>query len=171
MIAVVIGLSLGVVEAAARACGVWHLTDHQRKVDVEYLVSTVSVRRERRRVGVFYIDETPTGLRVTAGRKAIFMLTDGILRRRGARVGTLADDGTLVIGKRTYAIEMPTKVELHGQPAWHVEVREGDAVLASGDAMALCSAVVRDPDASDEVRQRDIRVRVAYYLAWRQLGA
>lgn len=164
------GLALVAFARPARACGVWHLTDHQRKVDVEYLIETASVRKAKRRIGVLYMVESPTGLRVTEGRRVVFDIVDGALRRRGKRVGTLGADGALTIGARAYTIALTDPGTLHGMPSWHVEVKDGDTVIAAGDASSLCAGMHRDPPMSEAEQQDEIRRRVAYYLAWRQLG-
>ena len=164
------GLAVVAYARPARACGVWHLIDQQRKVDVEYLIETASVRKAKRRIGVLYMVESPTGLRVTENKRVVFDIVDGALRRRGKRVGTLGTDGALTIGKRAYVIALVNPGTAHGMPSWHVEVKEGDAVIAEGDATSLCSAMHGDTPMSEAAQQDEIRRRVAYYLAWRQLG-
>jgi hypothetical protein len=160
----------------AQACGVWHMTDHSKHATVRWLINSGSVESEQgRRLAALYLDDDArAGLRVVRNRKIVYDVKNGAVRKYGRRVGAIADDGTITFGKHTYTVELTDEKTLHDMPAWKLTVRRGDdIVLESDDASALCAmaaSIQKGTPLSTPAQQAEIRRRVAFYLAWRELG-
>lgn len=154
---------------AASACGEWSLTDTQRKASVSYYVSTANVAMGKKR-GVFWIVEAAGGIQASDGKRVVVDVKDGAIVHRKKKIGTLAADGTAVIKGRTYTIALLDPHPVHGMPGWNVEVRLGDAVIATGEAMSLCAAMHREPPLTTAQLEDEVRRRVLYYLVWRDSG-
>lgn len=170
VVALVTWTTVAIGAPVASACGVWHLLDTQRKADVQFLISTASVRIGARRVGAFYIAEAPGGVRVLDGRKVVTDVQGGVILHRGKRVGTLTADGAVTLAGRAYTIALTNPHLSHDMPSWDVEVRLGDVVIAHGDASSLCAGFHRDPPLTTAQLEDEVRRRITYYLVWRDLG-
>lgn len=167
---VVIAVVLGGVRIAD-ACGYWSMTDKDRNVTVGYLINSAEIKKGEKRVGAFYLDlEAKGGIRVARDHKVVFDIKKGKLVKLGKAVGTV-DGNVVTIGKKTFLVELSNPHEIHDvMPAWNLAVKRGDQVIIETDeASSLCSGLKKemtDAEAEDEVRRR-----VIYYLAWRELGA
>ncbi|HVK84593.1 MAG TPA: hypothetical protein VM513_10830 [Kofleriaceae bacterium] len=160
----------------ADACGVWRMTDVEKKLSVRWLINsgTVSSVARNKRLAALYLDEAKEGLRVVRDKKVVYDIKGDKLRKYGKAVATLRDDGTIAFGARSYTVTFADEKELHGMPAWTLTVRRGDAViLESEEASALCAAaaaIQAGTPLSATEQQAEIRRRVAFYLAWREVG-
>jgi len=160
---------------AADACGVWRMADVGKKLEIKWLINSGSIAKGPRKVGALYLDlEHAGGARVVAGKKVVFDVKGGALRRRGKVVGAI-EAGTVTIGKRVFEVELTDEYTLHDMPAWKLRVtRDGVVVITSEDATALCAAGVAAhtgvPPSLELARDEVVR-RVAFYLAWREAGA
>lgn len=159
----------------AEACGVWHMTDREKQTDVRWLINSGSIQSAKgRRLAALYLDEAKTGLRVVRDKKVVYDIKDGAVRKYGRRVGTIGDDHTITFGKRTYTVELTGEKTLHDMPAWTLTVRRGDdVVLESEEASALCAmaaSIQKGTPMSSAAQQAEIVRRVAFYLAWREVG-
>jgi hypothetical protein len=154
----------------AEACGEWGMTDEEKKYSVSYLVNSGRISDGKRNLGSLYLDENPSGLRTVKDRKVIFDVKKDKLTKRGKAIATITGN-TVAFGKRVYTIELTNPHEVHGMTAWDLVVKRGDKViLTSDEASALCAPMHRNPPATDEQMQDEVRRRVMYYLAWRETG-
>ncbi len=158
----------------ALACGEWSMRDTQKGMNVNWMINAGAVFKGEKRRGSIYLDESKTGLRVVKGKKVVFDVKAGVLRRYKKKIGVIADDGSIVIKKKTYTLEFTNPHDFHGITAWDLEVKLGDrVVIESDEATALCAAAAAHAagkDLSEAEQQHEVRLRVAYYLAWRDLG-
>jgi hypothetical protein len=171
----------------ADACGVWHMEDKEKKVDIEWLINSGRVNRPNPKakpddyetatitIGALYLDtENKSGLRVVRDKKVIFDIVAGKLRKLGKVVATI-DKDTIKFGSRAYTITWVDKGPWHDFPSWAFTVKRGDVVvLESARASALCAGAhamattgMGMPDAD---QLAEIRHRIAFYLAWREVG-
>ena len=152
----------------AAACGEWHFRDVEKHRIVDYLIGGASVYKEKDgkqgpRVGIFYLDfDTPaTPLRVVKGKKIVFDIKGDKLVRYGSAVGVVTADGVR-IGRTTFAIELESDGMVHELPSWDLHVKRGDDAILEGEHLyGMC----RKTPPEDEIRRR-----VIFYLAWRELG-
>lgn len=178
-VAVVLGLLVIVCPSRANACGSWTMEDPEKGYSVYWSVNAGTIRKNKRRVGALYLDIERRNLpRVVANKQTVFDIVRGKLMRRGKAVGTV-DGTTITIGKQIYTVKVGAKLDYHGMPAWPLEVvRAGDkpaTIVKTDEAPDLCMAAngrLLAPDAplDDTGAQARVIARVAYYLAWRQLG-
>ena len=163
----------------AEACGGWSMKDEERNAVASYLINSLRIFNSKHQViGAVYLDdENPTGLRTVKDRKVIFDIKNGKLTKRGKAIATI-DGATIAFGKRVYTIELTNPHKEHGDfSAWDLTVKRRDkpdksdkTILTSTEASALCAPMHRDPPATDEQMQDEVRRRVIYYLAWRETG-
>jgi hypothetical protein len=160
----------------AHACGAWDLTDLDNKVVVEWLINAGTVRRGDTRVANLYLDlDAPGGVRVAADHKVVFDVVRGKVLRYGKRVGTV-DGDTVTIGGHAYTLEFSDLRIEHGLreieiDSWKLVVRRGDAtVLTSDRASSLCAPLHRKTPMTEADQRDEVRRRVTFYLAWRELG-
>jgi hypothetical protein len=162
----------------ADACGVWHMTDVEKKLDVAWLINagTITSQKTKARLAAIYLDtEHKAGLRVVKNRKVVLDFANGKLRKFGRPVATY-EDTSVTFGKRVYTFDLVDAGDWHGFPSWKVTVKRGDVVvIESKQASALCAAAHAHattgaalPDAD---QKEEIRRRIMFYLAWRELGA
>jgi hypothetical protein len=107
-------------------------------------------------------------------RKTLYDIAGGKLRKYGKPVATF-DDTSVTFGKRIYTFTFEDAGEWHDFPSWKVTVKRGDTVvLESKQASALCAgaeAKARTGHALPDADQRaEIRRRMMFYLAWREVG-
>lgn len=176
ILGVVLGAWLLVVGVRpALACGEWSMRDTQKGMNVSWLINAGAVFKNEKRRGSIYLDESKSGLRVVKGKKVVFDVKAGVLRRYKKKVGQIADDGSIVIKKKTYTLEFTNPHDYHGITAWDLVVKLGDkVVIESNEATALCAVAAAQADGKalpEADQQHEVRLRVAYYLAWRDLGA
>lgn len=153
----------------ADACGTWSMEDKEKGTDIVFWINSAVVTKGERRRGAFYMTETEHGLRVVQGRKVVMYADGDKLRRRGKVVGTI-DDAGLTLGKKRFDIILDNPGTKRGQPSWSLTVKRGDKVIIEGkDVWALCFGRPDAPKVPSEL-QAEIRRRVIYYLAWRELG-
>jgi len=158
------------------ACGAWRLTDVAKKVDIEWLINAGTVRRGDTRLANLYLDlDAPGGVRVAADHKVVFDVVRGKLLRYGKKVGSVDGDSVTIDG-HAYTLEFSDlKVEHTGRgvdiDSWKLVVRRGDTVIATSDqASSLCAPLHKDAPMSEADQRDEVRRRVAFYLAWRELG-
>lgn len=179
----IVGLVIAVAAVLAApkvadACGVWRMTDVEKKLDIEWWINAGAIHNQKtkRKVGHLGLDtEHKDGMRVFKARKTLFDVAGDKLRRYGRPVATF-DDTTVTFGKRVYTFAFEDAGDWHGFPSWKVTVKRGDTVvLESKQASALCAgaqAQARTGSALPEADQRaEIRRRMMFYLAWRETGA
>jgi hypothetical protein len=174
----ILGLLLVTLVALARpaaACGEWTMHDVQKGRDITWLIDAGSVTKGAKRLGALYLDDDPRrGLRVAKKHTVVFDVKRGVLRRYGKKIGRIDADGSIVIGKKTYTLAFTDPKDFHGMTAWSLVVKDGDDVaIESDEATALCAAAARASEGkemSDDEQREEVRLRVAYYLAWRVLG-
>jgi len=171
-----VGLIVGVcaLVLAARpadACGAWKMADKEKRFEIRWLINSASITKGPRRVGAFYLDtESKQAPRVVAGKRVVLDVIEHTLRKRGKAIGAL-EAGTIRIGKKTYAVAFTNPSDYHGMPAWTLTVKRGDdVIIVSEQATALCAPMHQNPPMSEADQQDEIRRRVAFYLAWRDLG-
>jgi hypothetical protein len=169
---------LAVASRPAVACGVWVMQDAEKRLAIEWLINSASIARDDKahvRLAALYLDiESKPGIRVVASRKVVFDIKADKVLRYGAAVGKL-DGDSVVFGKTTYTIELaPNATPLHREmPDYALTVRRGDDVVIKAEhASGLCTQRVDDPSSPESVARAtdEIRRRVIYYLAWRELG-
>lgn len=178
LVGIAVGLVLVVAAARpASACGYWRMTDVEKKLGIGWLINSGEIRTEKgRRVAALYLDlEAAGGMTVATAKKVIFDIRDGKLRRYGRPVATFdAAAGTITFGKRVYTIEYTAQKQLHDMPAWTVAVKRGaELVVESEDASALCAiaeAARHGVQLTIAEQQEEISRRIAFYLAWREVG-
>lgn len=162
----------------ADACGVWHMTDVEKKLEIAWVINAGSItnQKTKARLAAIYLDtENKAGLRVVKGRKVAMDFANGKLRKYGKPVASF-DDTSVTFGKRVYTFALEDAGDWHGFPSWKVTVKRGDVVvIESKQASALCAAAHAQattgaalPDAD---QKEEIRRRIIFYLAWRELGA
>jgi len=176
----IIGLVLAVVLAVPRiadACGVWHMADVEKKWKVAWVINAGSIMnaRTRAKLAAIYLDtEHKDGMRAVKDRKVLFDVTGDKLRKLGKQVATF-DHTSVSFGKRIYTFALERGPDSHGYPAWKVTVKRGDTVvIESAEASALCAvahAESRGVKMPDEDQMSEIRRRIMFYLAWREVGA
>ena len=167
--------ALLVLPRLADACGVWHMNDTEKKWQVDWVINagSISNAKTRAKLSALYLDEQKDGLRVVKDRKVIFDIAGTKLRKAGKPVATF-DDTSVSFGRRVYTFTFKSAGEWHGFPSWKVEVKRGDTVvIESAQASALCAAAMAStktpmPDAD---QMSEIRRRIMFYLAWREVGA
>ena len=175
IVGLVAGCLLGWGRPAA-ACGEWHMTDKEKQLAISWLINSGTIAKGTKRVGALYLDDDlKHGLRVVTSRKVIFDIRAGKLRKYGTPVATL-DGNAITFGKRVYTIAFDDEHGFHGMDdmrAWKVTVTRGDdVVIESESASALCAvahARTGDPLTREE-QQAELRTRIGYYLAWREVG-
>lgn len=166
---------------AAAACGVWWLQDEERGQSVSfYIRSTFLLSTAAREAGqpaknrILLIEgETADRLHTEQGGRVQLDIREQALRLRGQSVGVLRGD-ELIIGRSAYRIAVALSPEAVGHPEkrqerWLVEVRRGDRRIAHGKAMAMCLGGLQG--AEDAQQELEVRRRVIFYLAWRELLA
>jgi hypothetical protein len=161
----------------ADACGVWHMTDVEKKWQVDWLINAGSIMNDKTKakLNAIYLDtENKAGMRVVKDRKVVFDLAGDKLRRYGKSVATF-DDKSVTFGKRIYTFEMTDAGDWHGMPSWKVTVKRGDVtVIESAQASALCAAAraqsLSGIDLPHADHMKEIRTRMMFYLAWRETG-
>jgi len=177
ILGVILGAWLLVVGVRpALACGEWSMHDAQKGRDINWLINSGAVFKGDKRRGAIYLDDdAKRGLRVVKGRKVVFDVKAGVLRRYKKKIGRIADDGSIVIKNKTYTLEFSNPHDFHGITAWDLVVKRGDTVVIESDeATALCAVAAAHADGvemSEAEQQQEVRLRVAYYLAWRDVGA
>lgn len=165
---VVAAVVLTVGVDTARACGVWHLVDSQRKLEaVEHISTANFYTAGGRHLGRYWMVESPSGLRASDGKRVVADVRDGVLLYRGKRLGTV-DGDRVTIGRKVFTVLLANPHDVHGMPAWDVTVKDGDTVIATGEGSSLCAGDLLDPMASDASPEDEVRRRVIYYLVWRE---
>jgi len=158
---------------AADACGFFRMQDHEKHLTIGNLINSAAIStvdkdgNEGKRIAALYFDtENAAGLRVAADHKVVFDVHGNKVLHYGKPIGSIAANGDVTFGKHTYSIELSNeRIEHERVQTWNLVVKRGDTViLDSEDASALCAAFDGRHDPVDEVRRR-----VIYYLAWREL--
>jgi hypothetical protein len=158
----------------ASACGFWAMKDLDKKVEVGWLINAGTVTRGETRLANLYLDlDAPGGVRVAADHHVVFDVVRGKVLRHGKSVGKVDGDRATINGT-AYTFEWGDLRQEHGMDAWPLVVRrdhDGKAIVASDLASSLCAALHRkDHPMTDAEQQDEIRRRVTFYLAWRELG-
>jgi hypothetical protein len=174
-IALMIALILAFAAHRADACGFWSMDDTEKGLTIGWLFNAASIEKgdlEKggKRLGALYLDlDNPSGMRVAEGHKVVYDIKGDSVRRYGAVIGHVTKDG-VTFGKHAYAIALTDHRMLDNIiNVWKLEVRRGDDVIVtSSAASALCDGMKKgltEDQSADEVRRR-----VIYYLAWREVG-
>lgn len=165
-----------VLAAPALACGFWDMKDNENKLSIGYLINSASIRNAKgARIAAFYLDaESGKPLRTVKGKAVIYDVVGDRLLKRGKVVAKI-DGGTIEFARRTYTIELANPHEEHeGIPAWKLAVRRGDQLIIEAEhASSLCAGLARakgNPMTPAE-HEDEVRRRVIFYLAWRELGS
>lgn len=169
IVAMVLAL-LVVAPRVADACGFWSMTDKEKKRSIGYLINSAEIKNEKdKRLGMLYLDiDNKPGLRVVRERKVVFDIKNGKVLKLGKAVGTI-DGNNVTFGRRTYTIELTDPHE-HHTPSWKLAVKRGDQLIIEAEhASSLCAGLHREM--TPEQLEDEVRRRVIYYLAWRELGA
>lgn len=170
IIAMLVSVWLLVAARPAAACGFWSMTDNEKKLDIGFLINSASITKAKKRIGAFYLDiESKQNMRVVKGKTVVYDIKGDKLRKRGKVVATITGD-TIAFGKKQYTIELSDPHEEHAMmPAWKLAVRrDGELVVEAEHASSLCAGMHRDMTPAEH--EQEVRRRVIYYLAWRELG-
>lgn len=174
---VLIAVGLVVSPRIADACGVWQMTDVEKKLDIHWWINAGAIHnaKTKAKVGHLGLTENKDGLSVFKDRKTLYDVAGGKLRKYGKPVATF-DDDTLSFGKRIYTFAFEDAGDWHGMPSWKVTVKRGDTVvLESAQASALCAFAAAQAKTGSPLPEADqkaeIRRRMMFYLAWREVGA
>jgi len=173
---VVVAYLLVVSARGADACGFWKMRDTEKTFEINWLINSGTItNKAKKRVAALYLDDQAKGgLKVVTSRKTIYDVKDGKIRKYGKPVGSIDAAGSIVFGKKTYTVAFSDQKPLHDFPSWTLTVKRGaDLIIESTEASALCAAAHRAQTGgtmSDDEQQAEIRLRVAYYLAWREVG-
>jgi hypothetical protein len=157
----------------AAACGFWDMKDLDKKVEVGWLINAGTVTRGETRLANLYLDLDAPAVRVAADHKVVFDVVRGKVLRYGKAVGKVDGDRVTINGT-AYTFEWGDLQQEHGMDAWRLVVRrdhDGKAIVTSDLASSLCAALHRkDHPMTDAEQQDEVRRRVTFYLAWRELG-
>jgi hypothetical protein len=169
IVAMLVGVWLLVAARPADACGFWSMADKQKKTEVGFLINSASITSGKKRIGAFYLDiESKSGMRVVKGREVVYDIKGDKLRKRGKVVATISGE-TITFGKKQYTIELTDPHEMHDMPAWRLAVRRDSELIVEGEhASSLCAGLHREMTPAEH--EEEVRRRVIYYLAWRELG-
>lgn len=176
MLGLVLAASVTLLAARpAAACGVWRMADGPNKLAVTWLVNSGVIAKGPRRQAALYLDtEHAGGARVVANKRVLFDVKGAALRKRGKVIGTI-EGGTVTIGKRVFEVALTDFKTVHDMLAWTLTVsRDGAVIVTSAEAIALCAAGAAAQTGEPSpiaTAQAEIVRRVAFYLAWRELGA
>ena len=167
IVAMLVGVWLLVAARPAAACGYWSMTDNEKKLDIGFLINSASITKgkDEKRVGAFYLDiESKHGMRVVKGKSVVYDI------KGGKAVATITGD-TIAFGKKQYTIELTDPhFEHEKMPAWKLAVRrDGELIVEAEHASSLCAGLHKEMTPAQH--EEEVRRRVIYYLAWRELGA
>lgn len=174
-ITLIIALVLTFAARRADACGFWSMTDAEKGLKIGWLFNAASIEKGDpehggKRLGSLYLDlDNPSGIRVAQGHKVVYDIKGDAVRRYGEVIGHVTKDG-VTFGKHAYTIAL-TDHQLVDKiiNVWKLEVRRGDDVIVTSESAAsLCDGMKKgltEAQSMDEVRRR-----VIYYLAWREVG-
>lgn len=173
---VLIAIGLVVGPRIADACGVWQMSDVEKKLDIAWMIDAGSITnpKTKSKAGHLGLAESKTGLYVFRNDKPLYDLAGNKLRKYGKPVATF-DDTSVSFGKRVYTFTFEEPGDLHGMPSWKVTVKRGDTVvLESKQASALCAFAAAQAKTGSPLpeadQQAEIRRRMMFYLAWREVG-
>ncbi len=165
--------------AGARACGTWTLRDEESERAVKFYIHTAfATAKDAPEARILLVggDRADAMYTERGGRHQLDFSGD-TLRLYGKPIGR-RDGDTLELGRRRYRIAVtrnPASKDI--QDRWLVEVHRDERRIARGVAMAMCMASMRPPfdepgGKGDQLDTLEIRNRVIFYLAWRDvLGA
>ena len=171
LIALAVGLSCVLLGTRpAEACGSWSMVDKERTLAIRYLINSASITKAARRRAALYFEERPDGLRVVKDRKVVLEIRGDKILKRGKQVGRIEPTGAVVLGKHTFTIELSEPGTTHGMPSWRLSVRRGDTEIVEGTGVTALCAGGRDTPPPEAEQHAEIRQRVIYYLAWREVG-
>ena len=169
--ALVIAVMLFVARPAF-ACGFWSMEDTQKKVTIGFLINSAEIKKGEKRLGAFYLDiENKAGLRTSVGRKVQFDIKNGKLRKFGKVVATI-DGDDITFGKKKFTVSLLNPHKVDGvMPAFTLSVKQDDdaVVITSEEASSLCAGIHKESFTDDDARE-EVRRRVFFYLAWREVG-
>ncbi len=157
----------------AAACGFWSMTDKEKTITVGFLINSAEIKKGDKRLAMLYLDiENKSGLRVVRKHEVVFDIKNGKLRKLGKPVATIDADG-ITFGKRKYTIELTNPHKIHDAlPAFDLTVTRGDVlVLTSAEASSLCAGMHDPASFTEDDAREEVRRRVMFYLAWREVGA
>lgn len=164
-----------VVATPAFACGFWDMKDNEKKLSIGFLINSASITNAKdKRVGAFYLDvESGKPPRTVKGKQVVYDVKGDKLLKHGKAVATI-EGNTIKFARRAYTIELTNPhMEHEVMPAWKLAVRRGDQLIVEAEhASSLCAGLARakgTPMTSEE-HEDEVRRRVIYYLAWRELG-
>lgn len=155
----------------AEACGHWSMVDKEKKLDIGFLINSAEIINAKgKRIGAFYLDiDSKKPIRVVKDRKVVFDVKGDKLLKLGKVVATI-DGNTLSFGKKAFTIELTDPHTMHDvMPAWKLAVRRGDQLIVEAEhASSLCAGLSKTMTPAEH--EDEVRRRVIYYIAWRELG-
>ena len=162
----------------ALACGEWSLQDEERGQLVQFYIRSTFLHSGARAPGepphnriLLLEGDSAEKLHSEAGGRPQLAMAGTTLQLHGKAVGELRGS-ELRLGRAVYQILISRNPQIpadsdNPQGRWLVEVRRGEQRLAHGRAMAMClGGALQRADAEQEA---EVRLRVTYYLAWREL--
>ncbi len=164
------GVWLLISARPAHACGHWSMTDKEKQREIGFLINSAEITTAKGRIGAFYLDiEHAKGLRTVKGRKVVYDIKGDKLTKSGKTVAKIAGD-TIIFGKKTYTISLTDPHTVHDvMPAWKLAVhKDGEVIVEAEHASSLCAGLSKTM--TPEQHEDEVRRRVIYYLAWRELG-
>lgn len=162
----------------ALACGEWWLQDEERGQSVQFYIRSTFLQLGAGAPGepphnriLLMEGDSADKLHTEAGGRPQLSLAGTTLQLHGKAVGELRGS-ELRLGRTAYQILISRNPQIPAdsdnlQGRWLVEVRRGEQRIAHGRAMAMClGGALQRADTEQEV---EVRRRVTYYLAWREL--
>jgi hypothetical protein len=171
IVALLVGVWMFVAARPAEACGAWGMDDKEKSWHVHFLINSASITNAKdKRVGAFYLDiESKDGIKVVANKKVVFDVKAGKLRKFGKAIATI-DGDTVTFGKKQYTIALTDPHKEHQvMSAWKLAVtRDGETIVEAEHASSLCAGLHKEMSEAD--KEEEVRRRVMFYLAWREVG-
>lgn len=166
------------VPRIADACGTWDMTDVEKKLEIQWWINAGQIfnPKTKSKAGHLGLSERKDGtLYVFKNDKPLYEVAGDKLRKWGKPVATF-DDTSVSFGKRIYTFAFEDGGDFHGMPSWKVTVKRGDTiVIESKQASALCAFAAAQAKTGKPLPEADqkaeIRRRMMFYLAWREVGA
>lgn len=176
---VTLAILVAAAPGAAEACGVWRLKDSGLKREVTFYVENVLVslprgKRGPRKMVLRLSGQSAETMHSKLGRRKHMYFEGDTLRRRGKVIATVKGDA-VTIRRRRFSIGLTHHPGWDPPHSWAVKVTQGERVIASGKAMALCMGMSNAPPPEKRdakwraIERKEIQRRVILYLAWRQL--
>jgi hypothetical protein len=175
-------VSLTLLARPALACGFWTLEDLEAKKTVAFNATYVEVKETGERAE--YDVPLPADWKRFRDQPARFIVTGMKVRdTAGSRVYTILD-GNISDGQKQLGTIVDNTIEVHGKSyaltfiagkkrEWcKLEMKRDDAALGTANTLSLMrscySYKLAGRACTDELSLRDVRNRLALYLAWQR---